>query len=52
MPMRTPLTPPVPTGIFDCALATTVSGSSTKTRAGELSLLTRGVTAWLELISI
>src|SRR5450631_2672181 len=52
MPMRTPLTPPLPTGILFCALATTVSGSSTTTRAGELSLLTLGVTASLELISI
>src|SRR5947209_18821591 len=52
MPMRTPFTPALPTGILFCALATTVSGSSTTTRAGEFSLLTRGVTAWLELISI
>src|SRR5580700_9012456 len=52
MPMRTPFTPALPTGILFCALATTVSGSSTTMRAGELSLLTRGVTAWLELISI
>ncbi len=43
--MRTPLTPALPTGILFCALATTVSGSSTTTRAGELSLLTLGVTA-------
>ena len=52
MPMRIPFTPPLPTAILFCALATTVSGSSTTTRAGELSLLTRGFTAWLELISI
>ena len=52
MPMRIPLTPPLPTAILFCELATTVSGSSTTTRAGELSLLTRGVTVWLELISI
>src|SRR5579863_2329973 len=52
IPMRTPLTPPLPTGILFCALATTVSGSATTTRAGELILLTFGVTAWLELISI
>src|SRR5580765_7250888 len=52
MPMRTPFTPPLPTGILFWALATTVSGSSTNTRAGELNLVTRGVTAWLELISI
>ena len=52
MPMRTPFTPALPTGILFCALATTVSGSSTTMRSGEFSLLTRGVTAWLELISI
>src|ERR1700730_6954664 len=52
IPMRPPFTPALPTGILFWALATTVSGSSTSTRAGELSLLTRGVTAWLELISI
>jgi hypothetical protein len=52
MPMRTPFTPALPTGILFCELATTVSGSSTTTRAGEFSLLTLGVTAWLELISI
>src|SRR5579862_3305551 len=52
MPMRTPFTPPLPTGILFCALATTVSGKVTTTRAGELILLTFGVTAWLELISI
>jgi len=52
IPMRTPFTPALPTGILLCALATTVSGSSTNKRAGELSLVTRGVTAWLELISI
>src|SRR5262249_47552614 len=51
IPMRTPFTPLLPTGILLCALATVVSGNSTTTRAGELSLLTRGVTAWLELIS-
>ena len=52
MPIRTPFTPPLPTGILFCALATTVCGRATTTRAGELILLTRGVTAWLELISI
>ena len=51
MPMRTPLTPSLPTGILFCALATIVPGNSTTTRAGELILLTLGVTAWLELIS-
>ena len=40
MPMRTPFTPALPTGILFCELATTVSGSSTTTRAGEFSLLT------------
>src|SRR5882724_7099840 len=52
IPIRTPLTPALPTGILFCELATTVSGSSTTTRAGEFSLLTLGVTASLELISI
>src|SRR4051794_6490583 len=52
MPIRIPLTPLVPTGILFCELPKTVSGSSTTMRAGELSLLTRGVTAWLEVISI
>src|SRR6202521_1161173 len=52
MPMRTPFTPELPTAILVCELAITVSGSSTTTRAGEFSLLTLGVTAWLELISI
>ena len=50
--MRTPFTPALPTGILFCAVATTVSGSSTSTRAGEFSLVTCGVTAWVELISI
>ncbi len=52
MPMRTPFTPALPTGILFWELATTVSGSSTTTRDGEFSLFTRGVTAWVELISI
>src|SRR5450631_1399276 len=50
--MRTPFTPALPTGILFCELAITVSGNSTTTRSGEFSLLTLGVTAWLELISI
>ena len=50
--MRTPLTPSLPTGILLCAPATTVSGSSTTTRAGDFNLLTLGVTASLVLISI
>ena len=41
-----------PTGILFWALATTVSGSSSNKRAGELSLVTRGLTARVELISI
>src|SRR5207245_10847355 len=52
MPMRTPLTPALPTGILFCELAMTVPGNSTRTRAGEFSLLTLGVTALLELISM
>src|SRR5215467_9535332 len=52
IPMRTPLTPALPTGILFCEVATTVSGSSTTRRAGELRLITLGVTVWLEPISI
>src|SRR3989442_5858831 len=51
MPMRTPLTPSLLTAIRLCAVAITVSGSSTTTRAGLSSLLNLGVTARLELIS-
>src|SRR3984957_13904415 len=52
MPMRTPFTPALPTGILLCELAITVSGSSTRTRSGEFNLLSLGVTDWVELISI
>jgi len=52
MPMRTPLTPALPTGILLSVVAITVVGNSTTRRAGELSLLTFGVTASRELISI
>jgi hypothetical protein len=52
MPMRTPFTPALPTGILFCELATTVSGSSTTTRSGDFNLLNLGVTDWVELISI
>src|SRR5580658_754377 len=52
IPMRTALTPALPTGILLCAVAMTVAGSSTTTRAGELSLSTFGVTASRELISM
>src|SRR4029077_17725562 len=52
MPMRTPLTPALPTAMWFCEIATAVSGSSTRTRAGDASLLTLGFTARVELISI
>src|ERR1700726_3157876 len=51
-PMRTPLTPALPTGILFCAVAIVVAGNSTTTREGELNLLTFGVTASRGLISI
>src|ERR1700687_1661806 len=52
MPMRTPFTPALPTEILFCALARTVSGSSTRTRSGDVNFVSLGVTAWVELISI
>src|ERR1700686_2206951 len=52
MPIRTPFTPALPTEILFCALARTVSGSSTRTRSGDVNFVSLGVTAWVELISI
>ena len=52
VPMRTPFTPPLPTAMWFWGAAETVPGSSTRMRAGELSLLTCGVTSSVELSSI
>src|ERR1700722_1090234 len=52
VPRRTPFTPPLPTAMWFWGAAETVPGSSTRMRAGELSLLTCGVTSSVELSSI
>ena len=52
MPMRTPFTPALPTGILFCGAGDHRFRQFHQERAGELSLLTRGVTVSLEVISI
>ena len=50
MPMRTPLTPALPTVMWVCPVAINVAGRSTTRRAGESAVVSLGVTAPRALI--
>src|SRR5208282_4206591 len=52
MPMRTPLTPALPTAILLCSVAIAVDGSSIAMRSGEVSFSTFGVTVSRVPISV